>query len=319
MYWLRTRVTSSITRSLFSILTCTSPASFFNVSNVPITLLSSRMLPQTLLRADNRLSSNSLSFTWNSPQSFNRSTLCSSMSGLSCFRQMLRHWFYSEAGVTVKLTKVTLEHRSGVNLAEESLVIMNIKKLSAKSISQSPTLISTLPPVLCNSLFKTLLRIGSIFSTSWTKRGHPNLRAVSRFFMKESSAKLVLLIFLSLQKERTYSRACPLGSMIKGYLWNLERIIAFSVHRSSEGSLCDCQVNLSLGLLRYQMMLMSSLQEMLSFSIIVFQCLSNILLQKWSKKPRQARKAPARRESPGVAAICYWNCCWLFYHLSFSL
>jgi len=36
--------------------------------------------------------------------------------------------------VIVKLTKVTLEHKSGVNLALLFLVIMNIVKLGLKSI-----------------------------------------------------------------------------------------------------------------------------------------------------------------------------------------
>jgi hypothetical protein len=48
----------------------------------------------------------------------------------------------------VKLTKVTLEQRSGVNFALLLRVIMYIEKLGLKSIYWSPTLISTIPPVL---------------------------------------------------------------------------------------------------------------------------------------------------------------------------
>ena len=37
--------------------------------------------------------------------------------------------------MTVKFTNVTLEHKSGVNLADESRVIMNMLNELAKSIS----------------------------------------------------------------------------------------------------------------------------------------------------------------------------------------
>jgi len=66
----------------------------------------------------------------------------------------------------VKLTKVTLLQTSGVNIEFESLVIMNRLKVLTKSISESPTLINILPPVLYNSLLRTVVKIGSIFSTS---------------------------------------------------------------------------------------------------------------------------------------------------------
>jgi hypothetical protein len=61
---------------------------------------------------------------------------------------MFKHWSSSEEVVMVKFTKVTREHRSGVNLALLFLVIMNIVKLGLKSIYWSPTRISTIPPVL---------------------------------------------------------------------------------------------------------------------------------------------------------------------------
>lgn len=66
----------------------------------------------------------------------------------------------------MKLTKVTLLQTSGVNIEFESLVIMNRLKVLTKSISESPTLINILPPVLYNSLLRTVVKIGSIFSTS---------------------------------------------------------------------------------------------------------------------------------------------------------
>ena len=53
----------------------------------------------------------------------------------SFFKKILRHWSYKEDGVIVKLTNVTLEHKSGVNLALEFLVIINIEKFELKSIS----------------------------------------------------------------------------------------------------------------------------------------------------------------------------------------
>ena len=90
--------------------------------------------------------------------------------------------------VIVKFTKVTLEHKSGVNLALLLRVTMNIEKLGLKSIYWSPTLISTIPPVLYTSLFSTELRIGSIFYTSCTIKGLPNRRDFSRFLRKASSA-----------------------------------------------------------------------------------------------------------------------------------
>ncbi len=63
----------------------------------------------------------------------------------------------------VKLTKVTREHRSGVNLALLLRVIMYIEKLLLKSIYWSPTLIRVMPPVLYIYLLSTEFRIGSTF------------------------------------------------------------------------------------------------------------------------------------------------------------
>ena len=53
---------------------------------------------------------------------------------------------------------------------------------------------------------------------TWTRRGLPNLSALSRFFLKASSRKLVRVIFRSLYSFMMNSVACPEGSMISGYL-----------------------------------------------------------------------------------------------------
>lgn len=53
---------------------------------------------------------------------------------------------------------------------------------------------------------------------TWTSRGLPNLRALSRFFLKASSRKLVRVILRSLYSFMMNSVACPEGSMISGYL-----------------------------------------------------------------------------------------------------
>ena len=48
---------------------------------------------------------------------------------------LLRHWLHKLLLVTVKLTKVTLEHRSGGNSTEGSQVDRKIVKEGDKSIS----------------------------------------------------------------------------------------------------------------------------------------------------------------------------------------
>lgn len=69
--------------------------------------------------------------------------------------------------------------------------------------------------------------------------------------MKELSTKDETLTFLEANIDVMYYMAWPAGSMINGYLLNLFKIIAFYVHKSSAGSLCDLQINLSLGFERY--------------------------------------------------------------------
>lgn len=123
-------------------------ASVFNFYNVEMTLSLSKMEPWTLLKASNNESSSSLNLTMYSPWIFIKLNLFSSTSGLSFLRKIFKHWSYNEDEVMVKLTKVTLEQRSGVNLALLFLVIMYMEKLGLKSIYWSPTLIKTIPPVL---------------------------------------------------------------------------------------------------------------------------------------------------------------------------
>lgn len=87
-----------------------------------------------MLKASSKASSSSLNLTIYSPCIFIKLRRFSSTSGLSFLRKMLRHWSSSEDEVMVKLTKVTLEHKSGVNLALLFLVIINIVKFGLKSI-----------------------------------------------------------------------------------------------------------------------------------------------------------------------------------------
>lgn len=141
-----------------------------------------------------------------------------------------------------------------------------------------PTLISTLPPVLKVSLFSTEFKMGSIFSTSCTNRGSPNLSEVSRVFKKDSSLNEVLASFFAVREDIMKLCAYPEGSMINGYLWNLFKIMAFSIHKSSEGKVCDYQVSLSDGLLRNSMIDKSSLYRMFTFTRYSLQVLSTTFL-----------------------------------------
>ncbi len=238
----------------------------FNFSKVDITLSLSRIEPCTLLNASKSESSSYLNLTMYSPWIFIKLSLFSSTSALSFLKKMFRHWSYSEDEVIVKFTNVTREQRSGVNRALLFLVIMYMEKLGLKSIYWSPTRINTMPPVLYTSLLRTEFKIGSIFYTSCTINGLPNLRDFSKFFKKASSANDERIKLLSLINEVKYSMACPEGSMIKGYLWYLFMIMAFSVHRSSEGSLWDLHINLSLGEDRNSIIASSSL------NFIFFDC-----------------------------------------------
>lgn len=53
---------------------------------------------------------------------------------------------------------------------------------------------------------------------TWTRSGFPKRKALSRFFLKASSRKLVLVILRSLYSFIMNSVAWPDGSMISGYL-----------------------------------------------------------------------------------------------------
>ena len=63
--------------------------------------------------------------------------------------------------MTVKLTNVTREQRSGGNSTEGSRVDRNIVNEGDKSMSWSPRVISTRPPVFFTSRFSTGLSMGS--------------------------------------------------------------------------------------------------------------------------------------------------------------
>mgnify|MGYP001855360031 CR=1 FL=1 len=122
------------------------------------------------------------------PWSLRRSERFSSTSGLSAFRTSFRHWLCKLLRVTVKFTNVTREQRSGGNstyhrkheklpqltdtpfipigelwvlLTVGSLVERKITKDGDRSISWSPRVIRTLPPVLRTSRFRTGFRTGS--------------------------------------------------------------------------------------------------------------------------------------------------------------
>lgn len=140
--------TYSIMSSDFFIYSVILLASVFNFYKVEMTLSLSKIEPWTLLNASNKESSSYLNLTIYSPWIFIKLNLFSSTSGLSFLRKIFKHWSSSEDEVMVKLTNVTLEQRSGVNLALLFLVIMYMEKLGLKSIYWSPTLIKTIPPVL---------------------------------------------------------------------------------------------------------------------------------------------------------------------------
>lgn len=57
-----------------------------------------------------------------------------------------------------------------------------------------------------------------LVGNTWTNRGFPKRRALSRFFLKASSRKLVLVILRSLYSFMMNSVAWPDGSIMRGYL-----------------------------------------------------------------------------------------------------
>lgn len=66
--------------------------------------------------------------------------------------------------------------------------------------------------------FKHLNSLYMTMPLTWTRSGLPNLKALSKFFLKASSKKLVRVILRSLYSFMINSVACPEGSMINGYL-----------------------------------------------------------------------------------------------------
>jgi len=84
-----------------------------------------------------------------------------SISGLSAFNTRSKHWLCNEDLVTVKLTNITLEQISGENSTVGSRVDKNMTNFGDKSISWSPSVIKTRPPVRRSSRFNTGFKIGS--------------------------------------------------------------------------------------------------------------------------------------------------------------
>mmetsp|Transcript_18549 Transcript_18549/g.41251 ORF Transcript_18549/g.41251 Transcript_18549/m.41251 type:complete len:233 (+) Transcript_18549:2641-3339(+) len=175
-----------------SALSCV--ASALTLSRLLTTRSSSRIAPCTALIWSKRASCRSRSLADCSPCSLSTSLLRLSTSGLSDFRMRLRAWDSRLAGVTVKLTMVTREQRSGLKRARGFLVSSTSMNCGEKSISSAPRRISVRPPVRCSSLFSTGLSTGSSDSTSRTSRGVPNRIAEAKVFMKDASRKDVWTI-----------------------------------------------------------------------------------------------------------------------------
>ena len=186
---------SLITSSDFATSKLISWDFFFISSNRDITLSFSKRFPSEF-NACNKFSSSSLSCNLKSLCALMRSSFALSTSGRSDFKMIDKIWFWSEEGVIVKLRNVTREQRSGVKWQDESLVTINILNVILKSISWSPMRIRFLPPWRWISLLRRLFIIGSIFSTSWTNIGYPNLNALSNVFKKFESVNEVLFSFL---------------------------------------------------------------------------------------------------------------------------
>mmetsp|Transcript_18287 Transcript_18287/g.70654 ORF Transcript_18287/g.70654 Transcript_18287/m.70654 type:complete len:296 (-) Transcript_18287:3330-4217(-) len=285
VYTALTAVISSKTSSVSSTFVMISSASFLSVVRVFITLSSSRMLPLDSLRAVSRDFSRLRRRTRNSPCSLRRSERFCSMSGLSVLRISWRHWLCSELGVTVKLTKVTREQRSGVKCAVGSLVARKMTKEGEKSTSWSPRVIRMRPPCLRISLFSTGFSTGSMLSTSCTSSGVPKRRALSRFFMKELSRKEVWMILRLLYWFMRNSAAWPEGSMMSGYLLKRCIMIAFSTQRSSAGSLFACHVRRSSGCERYSTTETCSLNWTATSRSLPFHLPMRAVRYCWSKNP----------------------------------
>ncbi|KAE9527010.1 hypothetical protein AGLY_013658 [Aphis glycines] len=168
LYCCETVSISAITLSVSSTFLLISAASCLSLSNVVITESLSNILPLASFNACNNDFSNCLK-------------------------------------LTVKLTNITLEHMSGENSTVGSRVDKNMTNFGDKSISWSPSVIKTRPPVRRSS-----------------RNGFPKRNADSRFFLKESSKKLVFVILASAYSFRINSVACPEGSIINGEVFHLD-------------------------------------------------------------------------------------------------
>ena len=82
------------------------------------------------------------------------------------------------------------------------------------------------------------------------------------------------------------SWAYPDGSITKGYLLNLFKIIAFWLQISSLGSLCDYQNTLSEAVDKNSEIDRSALNFKPTSSIYFYQVVINKCLYSWSKNPQ---------------------------------
>mmetsp|Transcript_1108 Transcript_1108/g.2654 ORF Transcript_1108/g.2654 Transcript_1108/m.2654 type:complete len:296 (-) Transcript_1108:1785-2672(-) len=284
-YCALTRMISSITTSVSSTFFSTPAASVLVVSSVVITLSLSRIFPCDALRACSKFFSNVRSRTLNSPCSLMRSMRFWCMSGRSLFITSYRHWLCRPEGVTVKFTNVTRLQRSGVKCAVGSRVARNTLNDGEKSMSWSPSLIRMRPPCLRISRFSTGFNTGSMCSTSCTSSGQPKRRALSKFFMKDASRKLVCVIFLCAYCAIRNSDAWPDGSMTSGYRLNRLSMIAFSTHRSSCGRVWACHSMRSSGVLMYSTTDRPSLLLMPTSRMRSLHMPISMERNCWSKKP----------------------------------
>ena len=105
-----------------------------------------------------------------------------STSGRSLLSASLRHCDWRLPLVTVKLMKVTREHKSGENSAVGSRVVRKMVNDGDKSMSWSPMVIRTRPPLRRNSLRDVIITVGwcSLFVWCWGVSGRKYLFSSER-------------------------------------------------------------------------------------------------------------------------------------------
>lgn len=197
---------------------CTSAASAFKPSSARTTRSSSRMdpLPCTALSSFSRPSSSSRSRTLCSPCSRSASLRRRSTSGRSARSTMESACAESDAGVTVKLTKVTREQRSGGSAAPGSRVTSTSANCGEKSTSSFPTRTVVRPPVRCTSWLSSGFSTGSTRSTSSMTSGVPKRTALASVLRKPASRKLVVCTLRPAYCASRKRVAWPVGSTTKG-------------------------------------------------------------------------------------------------------